>query len=644
MSLRRKIQLLVPSLFIVAGLSPACTSGSTAQFIAGVQSQVQVPRDLKTVLLRVKIGGTEQFCQAYNVVDNTVRLPQSLGTIDKEASTTLPIEIAVIGISAKTAEDVADCTAAYGQIVGKGDVRVLRRTKQTYIEGRKLYVPMPLRYACYDTNCNEDETCKGGECKPLPKPEDAARALVDFREDLLFGTSNTCFPVADQVDSKGNKSALGCFNIGGQDISVPPKVIDAATCTFEPQAIPNVPFVGVNVSATFDGGVVKEVLDLDEEDGFYIPDPKNPRRFRLSPGLCKAYHSDPSVQHVINSLRVTPTCLSKTILQPICKDDLVKVNPVGPLGGAGTGAMLQPTKSGLVFLMDVSKGNESSFGEGGLAQKIVDVALKDPSLKTIAMGLMTLPAANPAVCPSTLDVVPNVDATDSLTKISTSISGFVGVNQTNLRNADAGVKLGVSSALSNAITQLNILKSATPDKATDRNAIVFIGSGPFTSSCAGSANTIASSVAASIKTYVVRTDNNFVSGTDGADALAAAGGTVKSTDASSNNALNALTAFADISAALTTCRYIDPDKGKSTKGEGLIEYFSPTELKTISVSHGACTADAGKGWTRNGDVIELCKESCDELRTAYKNNILVSAASGAAPLGVPVYLRLAKQQ
>ena len=643
-SLRRKLQVIVPLSLLAIASSQGCATESTAQFIAGIQSQVQVPRDLKTVLLRVKVGGTEQFCQGYNVVNGVVNLPQSLGTINRQ-DTNLPVEIAVIGISSKTAEDIADCSFVYSQAKEGSDVRVLRRTTQTYVEGRKLYVPMPLRYSCFDKFCDsDDQTCKGGVCTTLPDPRAFAATLVDFRDDLLLGKDNLCFPIGPQKDDKGTVIAAGCFATG-----LPPKVIDDATCTFEVQEIPGVPFVGVNVQANYEAGFLKEVLDLDQEEGFFIPDPKLPKRFRLAAGLCKAYHGDPSAKHPITGLLASATCAPKTILQPICAGDASTLNPPGNPDVGGGGKTLVPTKGGLTFLLDTTQGNQN-FNEGGLAQKIVDVALKDPSLKTLTFGLITLPRLVNTTCPtdaSAFDLVPSAAQTTGLTDLSAKLTSFIGANSVNLRPRDSGVKLGLSAAIKNAAGQLKALKVSN---VTDRNALVFIGNGSFDSTCDGGSNAKTAAADAfndpsgSVPTYMVRTDGQFKAE---ADEISNAGGGGNSYEATgANGAVNALDAFATVTASLTTCRYNEPEtkegEAPSVNNKAPIEYFDPTTLKSVTVPFAAaCTGNAGS-WSREGGKVVLCADACATLRSTYKKNILTSAVTGAAPVGIPLFLRAPK--
>jgi hypothetical protein len=40
------------------------------------------------------------------------------------------------------------------------------------------------------------------------------------------------------------------------------------------------------VRVWFEGGLVSEVLDLEKDEGYTVPDPKKPQQFRLAEGLC----------------------------------------------------------------------------------------------------------------------------------------------------------------------------------------------------------------------------------------------------------------------------------------------------------------------------------------------------------------------
>src|SRR5205807_7236714 len=112
--------------------------------------------------------------------------------IDKdEAHDNVPVTVTVSGFLEKySIEDprFADCDNPPNE-------RVLRRSRQKYREGHILYLPMPLRYACFDikSRCSEDETCKAGKCVSATTDENT---LAPYDPSLADGTSGSCFPQA----------------------------------------------------------------------------------------------------------------------------------------------------------------------------------------------------------------------------------------------------------------------------------------------------------------------------------------------------------------------------------------------------------------------------------------------------------------
>src|SRR5689334_5037187 len=56
-----------------------CETKKQTEYVAGISTQVVVPRDLKAIVVNVSVGGVPQFCRAYRVYDGRVQLPRSLG-------------------------------------------------------------------------------------------------------------------------------------------------------------------------------------------------------------------------------------------------------------------------------------------------------------------------------------------------------------------------------------------------------------------------------------------------------------------------------------------------------------------------------------------------------------------------------------
>src|SRR5262249_49331564 len=126
-----------------------------------------------------------------------------------------------------------------------------------------------------------------------------------------------------------------------QDAS-PPIPIDPATCTFAlpgtagtPDAGAAYPFpthgTGLNVRAYYDDGSYSEVLDLEPNEGFFVPDPSKPQTSGRAPDLCPP---PASAVHRIVAIEASGLCPSKTPFQPICDAE----SPSTPLSDASAPA------------------------------------------------------------------------------------------------------------------------------------------------------------------------------------------------------------------------------------------------------------------------------------------------------------------
>ncbi|MDF2693532.1 MAG: hypothetical protein K0S65_1915, partial [Labilithrix sp.] len=200
-----------------------CEAKQATEYVTGISTQVSVPRDLKAVRVEVSVNGVPQFCQGYRVYDGKVQLPRSLGTFanSDRAITSGPITYTIAGVtSADTeAEFFATCRSAK---VSEDSVRILRRSRQPYIKDEILFLPMPLKYSCYDKQCGDEETCKGGKCVSATLTEEQARlAFPRYSPDLVDGTGGSCF------------SSQLCMGA-----AAPAIVVDPDTCTY---AVANTP-------------------------------------------------------------------------------------------------------------------------------------------------------------------------------------------------------------------------------------------------------------------------------------------------------------------------------------------------------------------------------------------------------------------
>jgi hypothetical protein len=250
-------------------------------------------------------GGPAQ-CQAYRVEvrgdQGFVTLPRTLATYPA-VDAKIPVTVSILGFKTPPSDTFeTNCIAAPKDLnAGKkpdgtdneNGVAILRRSRTPYIDGRILYLPMPLRQACTDVKCDEDFTCKAGKCvsseiKPIK--------LVDYSDALIFGNTNTCFTAVESEAQKA-RGAVPCF---ASAATLPAQVVDKASCLYRvplPDPLPaELKPKGVNVRITH-ANFNTEIIDLepndinelgvDDREGFSIPDPTKPFEFRIAPNLCE---------------------------------------------------------------------------------------------------------------------------------------------------------------------------------------------------------------------------------------------------------------------------------------------------------------------------------------------------------------------
>jgi hypothetical protein len=384
MSLNRRVLVrrgsAVAAVAIAAALWSGCSGKTVTEFVAGVSSQVQVPRDLAAISITVSAEGNIAYNKYFPVYNGNVLLPKTLGVVNSSTPEGTPISITIVGFDNSPSGQAAFANAQNFQgsipTVGTTETgslapggRVLRSFRQQYTPGQILYVPMPLHYSCYDVDCGPNSPNDISQCNPASDPNGTdqydpctckAGVCVDalndptvnplpvYNDGMAYGTTNTCFRPFSDKDASGN-TLPGCMDYG-----IPPQTIQAGTCVYAlPDTAsvpadagaynPNVPKVviqaadsggGLNVRVVFDN-LVSEVLDYEgvcpaqitpatpgPVEG-YCTMPNAPQQFMLAPGLCTMVPGGATPAnklHTITLIEASAECPSKTQFQPICAD------------------------------------------------------------------------------------------------------------------------------------------------------------------------------------------------------------------------------------------------------------------------------------------------------------------------------------
>lgn len=659
-----------------------CSAKQQTEYVAGISTQVTVPRDLKAIIINVSVGGVQQFCRAYTVYNGRVQLPRSLGEFAaaKDPNITDPITVSVVGLGEDFTPDSLNplfTACEFGNAkVGTNDVRILRRSRQPYVLEEVLFLPMPMKFSCFDKECSKDgETCKAGRCQTDTTDQ---KLLPRYSPDLIDGTGSACF------------AASQCF--AG---AVPAVLVDPNDCTY---ALPNTPSAppvvqgapanpiksagdGINVEITYDGGYTREIIDKDPVEGFFIPDPTKPQRFRLGPGLCDMVKGlrplepgeDPSADltttHRITAIRATGLCQAKGPFQPLCLDDqLAAMGTPGEVSSAPTTKTickpteLKPAKSVLMILADDTENNGIFYTGGGgtgtggadiAKSDLVSAALADPAFKNTFIGLSFFPGSAAAACtPHAVAVAPDV-ATKSRPGI---VSAFTALKAAgSLKPKDAALQL--TGALDDTYNTLKLVTDA------NRRAVLVIGNRSFdTNVCGGTptarAATARTPVGGNIDTYValLARDQFVVPEPDppaalpGAQTLADAGSVPGSTthlfDArkDKNQATDALRKIVD---DLATCAY-DIPVSDPPADDVILTYSDPTAIPAANqpafysiTRDAACTSDGANanGWGYNTTThrIHVCGQACTAYRNTLRNAAGYAAQYGQPSLAVPLF-------
>lgn len=680
--------VILASCLSVGVVWSGCEGKQATEYVTGISTQVTVPRDLKAVRVEVSVGGVPQFCRGYRVYDGKVQLPRSLGTFAQTegAITSGPITYTIAGLMADDIENpfFAACTQAR---VKSDDVRILRRSRQPYIRDEILFLPMPLKYSCYDKTCEDTDgvemTCKGGKCVPATLTDQEVAALPKYTPDLVDGTGATCF------------SVKACMTP-----PLPATLVDPTNCTYAvpgtasaPPAtvIPGVPPVeipntgeGVNVKVAYDVGLVHEILDGDKQEGFFIPDAQFPQRFRLAEGLCemvkgKDDKGNPTA-HRITAVYANGRCQPKQVAQPLCAADQLAsmgLDPSGTIPTPGPSPVcnvsaLTSAPAAMVVVVDKTEGHRAFFsgllkneidktGDDGGESAIgfaINRLLSDPVFQSTKVGLVY--AQGDDKCETPTDPIPLGPAEVSRDEILKQLKALGG------GALDTGVP-SFSSALPTAYALLNSESQAF------RSAVVVLGNRSLdqasctkpetpvqlaTAACGATSNPYCVGTD-STKTFVMQLTKRTPEVTDppqaperladSANALAAAGGTGVAAYTTIGplpgevGPPGAIEKFKDVTNWLATCVYdIAPDAPLPGDGD-FVAFTDPIDsgaTTTKALFHNECSkADVeGEGFGTDGKSrIFLCRATCDKYRTFLNKAAAYSLTTDQPPISVPLY-------
>lgn len=692
--------LVLGGCVVAAVVASGCEGKQATEYVAGVSTQVSVPQNLTAIRINISVGGVSVFCKGFQVFNGRVLLPRSLGAYAQtdSAANGEPVTFEVVGLTTQNldSEFFASCGLSSVRVNGQ-DVRVLRRSRQPYEPNVIKFLPMPIKYSCYDKNCGDEETCKGGKCMPMDTPKET---LPEYSPDLVDGTGGTCFRVKNLV--KGDVTVPGCMDPGTPD--KPGTVIQAIPvngddCTYAVPGTPSAPnpslilpednpikpfdttnWKGVNVEVTYDGGLLKEILDKDKDEGFFIPDPAKPQQFRLAEGLCemvKGLQKNPNfgkkipdtdqdepefipTEHRITSVRTSGLCQAKTIAQPFCAEDIMELMSANPDGSPKNDPVcktteLLPPPSALVVVVDNTTGQQRLYeklkapvdptDEESLIEPAIRNALADPAFRNTQMGLIFTPgnktggeecSASAAFdIPLAPTLSPGADAQSASTKFLEAIKAEPIVS--------GPVALEGSLARAYATLQSDAYKDYY------RRAVLVLANGGFAdgAACLPAEDSPATKAADAfsgaggkpiVSTYVMQLLSS--PGKDGtSDALAAAGGTT----AASWKTKDSTTKFSEIVNSLATCVY--DVSGPAPGAAEVVAFTSPLTAQTTKLAFNAsCNAEGvdGEGWGvqnlgEGKSRVHLCKGSCTKYRDALQQASQFAAIYQQDPIPVPVY-------
>lgn len=615
-----------------------CAPSEPTEIVAGVHTQMQVPRELSTIGVVVQSGGSLVHCLFHAVDDGTVTLPSTLG-MQPTDDPTIPVTVGVVGYREPPPPEQWDCLTGMPD-VGPGDASILRRRRLPYAEERTLYLPMPLRHACVDQHCDEGETCIGGQCQAM---ELDPTTLADYLDGRVFGDESTCFDAELCVAPWA---------------SLPATVVDRAACVLEIDPLETLGLeqgAGLNVIILHDD-FTPEVLDLDPLEGFTIPDPSEPWRFQLAPSLCQSRYATGKITGVWAS----PLCPSKTPLQPLCRASqqalLDGTTEWATQTVCQTSEQLQPSQSALYVVMDRSAAMGQYFGPAGF-ERILSLSFDDPAFQNTLIAFKLAPGDAGECNAATTSFAALTGPNDVPFTLAAAARDLVAEQVRSLDNVLADnppVLWDVVMSAAGAYRALQDPSSTTSPEDFHRRGLLLIGNRDFYARCDGAPPALAvlASFAADgadeLRTYVVLLDADETVDQGGHDpatdaqAIAYAGrGQLWDARAdASAGAAAMLTLAGELGACLyerlpagwddaTTVSYLDP-----------LTMWRTDIPRVSSADEASCIDETStpSGWALDSqDRVRICGWACTELRSTMQQASAAAAQLGNGAPPIPLH-------
>ena len=417
---RRAVTFAFATLAALALASSACTTARPTGVVAGMTTQMQIPRDLKFVRVMAKNGSELILNKSYRVVDGTVRLPGSFTFAPADGvgrGTTIVLTVLGYEVDPENLDPNIEGQVSLAQ--GSTMPRVLRRAVLGYDESRVVYLPMRLSYACLGVQCKgAGDTCIAGKCT-----SDAidATKLPTFVEGHFEASSEACFDATTCMRLELPARLAGLPSLDSPSTSavdrctftVPDKFRGGETLTLPADTNLNVRVVFGQANPGDPASMPRsEVLDLGPE-GFTIPDPTRPGVFRLADGLCDAAlaagassmttevfvaPSKACLNGDCTRFSLPPTCTSKRPTQSLCQRDIDRTGPDATGGASCSESALTPSPSVLGILVD-RRGTLRGPLRSTFFGAMIGMPLGGSLLRRTSVSLaFTPPTGNDSVC------------------------------------------------------------------------------------------------------------------------------------------------------------------------------------------------------------------------------------------------------